>query len=383
MAIDLNWIRRCKITIDSTKVSSTETDYQLIITEDNLPSEMFDADGTYPAKSDGADLRFATTSAGTQELAFDVIDFFIDNDPANGRAMINVKIPSLSSSTDTEIWVFYNNSSASAYGVSDTYGQYNSYSSNVLGFWPMQESGDGTTDEFKDRTSNQNHGTGGSGTGSATPTRVSGHIGYAQDFDGGDFIDLGDNLFNSKTSGSIITLTKNDATGSLTVFGLGSSQGGTLELFTIQNRDSDPGTMKLHINNRSPFNYIRCDDTDKGTTNYFHEIATSNASTVQGYVNGNSESMTDWIGTNVGDWFASVDGAPTYNIQYTIGTVIRGSTPIEPFDGKINLVYLYDDVKNTAFSVTSDNNLRDNTNFSDAGTPENNSILFIPKVVFI
>ena len=48
----------------------------------------------------------------------------------------------------------------------------------------MGESGNGTAGEYLDAGANAHHGTGGDGSAAATPSRVSGKIGFAQQFDG-------------------------------------------------------------------------------------------------------------------------------------------------------------------------------------------------------
>jgi len=66
---------------------------EVLLTADNLPSEMFDADGSYPAKSDGGDIRISKDADGSTQLACEIVNFTIDNNPANGRAEIWVKLP--------------------------------------------------------------------------------------------------------------------------------------------------------------------------------------------------------------------------------------------------------------------------------------------------
>jgi len=66
---------------------------EVLLTAANLPSEMFDADGSYPARSDGGDIRISKDAAGATQLAREIVNFNIDNDPANGYAEIWVKIP--------------------------------------------------------------------------------------------------------------------------------------------------------------------------------------------------------------------------------------------------------------------------------------------------
>lgn len=141
MAFPTGWGRKCAVVISSTYVSGTShTDFPVLITEDMLPSEMFDADGSYPALNGGGDIRFSSDSAGTTQLACEVVSFVTDNNPANGSAEIWVKVPTLSGSTDTTIYVWYNKSGESQPAVTDTYGR-NAVWSDYIAVWHFEGTG--------------------------------------------------------------------------------------------------------------------------------------------------------------------------------------------------------------------------------------------------
>ncbi|WP_372899169.1 hypothetical protein, partial [Stieleria sp.] len=98
MAFPTGWTRKCELTFASTPTA----DLAALFTEDNLPSEMFDADGDNPALNGGGDIRFSSDSAGTSQLPCEVVSFVTDNDPANGTAQVWVKVPAAAS-----VWVWY------------------------------------------------------------------------------------------------------------------------------------------------------------------------------------------------------------------------------------------------------------------------------------
>lgn len=110
MAFPTGWGRRAALTIDNTQVSGSgdHTDLPILWTVDNLPSEMFDADGSFPALAGGGDIRFSSDEAGSTQLSIDVDLFTIDNNPANGTALIWVKVPTVDFNDDTVIYVWYN-----------------------------------------------------------------------------------------------------------------------------------------------------------------------------------------------------------------------------------------------------------------------------------
>ena len=122
MAFPTGWGRRCSLTVDHTKVISDQSDFPVLFTVANLPSEMFDADGSYPALSGGGDIRFSSDSAGATQLSCEVVSFTINNDPALGTAEIWVKT-SISSSVDTVIYVWYNKAGETQPAVDAAYGR--------------------------------------------------------------------------------------------------------------------------------------------------------------------------------------------------------------------------------------------------------------------
>lgn len=173
MAFPTDWGRKCAITIDYTKVGASLTDFPVLITKDMLPSEMFDADGAYPALNGGGDIRFSSDSAGATQLACQIVSFVTDNNPANGSAEIWVKVPSVSSSANTVIYVWYNKSGESQPARTDTYGSDNVWNSNYKGVYHMNE----TSGNALDSTSLQNDLTDNNTVGTAT-----GKIGKGRDF---------------------------------------------------------------------------------------------------------------------------------------------------------------------------------------------------------
>ena len=138
--------------------------------------------------------------SGTTKLSHEIEDY----DSTNGDIVAWVKIPSLSSSSDTEIYMYYGCGTAdnqqNASGVWDD---------DYVGVWHLTESGNGTADEFKDSTQYVNHGQGGEGDSLFVPTQTSGKVANAQDFNNSDtkydLIDCG-NDSSLDITGNQITL---------------------------------------------------------------------------------------------------------------------------------------------------------------------------------
>ncbi|MHB8053174.1 MAG: DUF2341 domain-containing protein, partial [Methanoregula sp.] len=160
------WNNRKKITIDHTKVAATLTNFPVLI------SLVTDADLASSALANGNDILF-TSADGTTKLDHEIENFTV----SNGRLIAWVRIPSLSSTTDTALYMYFNNSGAAnqqnAAGVWDT---------NFKGVWHLKENPSGTAPQMRDSTSNANHGT--SGGTMTTSDQVAAKINGGLDFDG-------------------------------------------------------------------------------------------------------------------------------------------------------------------------------------------------------
>lgn len=131
-----------------------------------------------------ADLAFFTDQALTNQIDHEIQEY----DSSTGKIIAWVEIPTLKHNEDTLIYMAYGNAVV-AESQEDVYGTWDSYD----GVWHLSETGTGVADEFKDSTNNVNHGWGGGGTAVAVPIQTSGgKVGGANDFDGGDWIDIGD-----------------------------------------------------------------------------------------------------------------------------------------------------------------------------------------------
>jgi hypothetical protein len=367
MAFPSGWRRRCLITIDKDKVDATQSNYTVYLKEDNLPSEMFDADGTFPANSDGGDIRFSADKAGASPLAREVVEFTRDNDPANGTAQIHVLVSSVSSSVDTEIYVWYNNSLATEPAEDATYGRENAWHSNYKAVWHLEESGDGTTDEYLESTSNDNDGTGGDGVSSKTPTQTTAEIDYRQDCDGtDDFINC--------SNGSSLDVTTQDFTAQFiinmdTIDTVGSSG---QSVFMVKGEAAVNGYyIQQSANNRLVV-----------TTNHPGLVQTYSAINV---LSAGQTALFHFTKEGTGSNNVKIykDGSDTgYTAQGTHGNITTSSDDFElcryPYD--VSLYHLdgwideprviVGEVFDGDRCATEYNNLRDTANFASAGTPE-------------
>ena len=175
------WRDRKELTLDHTFVTSTLTNFPVPI---DISS---DADLAAHAQNDGDDIVF--TDASGVQLSHE-IEYF---NGATGELQAWVNIPSLSSSTDTLIYLYYNNT-----GCSSQQNPTGVWDSSYKSVWHLKETGTGVHGEYLDSTLNNNDGWGGDGAGGAVPSfTASGKVDGANDFDGAvDFINFTDNSLN-------------------------------------------------------------------------------------------------------------------------------------------------------------------------------------------
>lgn len=168
------WTYRVKFTIASSQVDADLTDFPVYLDLSQLPSDFFTN-----VQSDGGDIRI-TTSGGTTELPREIVT--IDTVGETGEVHFKVS-GTLSSSSDTDFYIYYGNAAASDYAVTATYGAQNVWNSNYVGVWHFEEDPSGTAPQMLDSTSNNNDGT---SYGSMTSgDSVAGKLGgNALDFDG-------------------------------------------------------------------------------------------------------------------------------------------------------------------------------------------------------
>ena len=168
---DSNWQYRKGITINSANVSADLTSFPVLI------SLAGDSDLASYAQTDGNDILFTAADEVTK-LSHEIESF----NGTSGKLVAWVKIPSLSSSTDTDIYMYYGNS-----GAGNQENAAAVWDSNYKMVQHLQEASGGAN-AIKDSTSNANHG-----TDNNSPTfNATGQINSAIGFDGSDdYIDLG------------------------------------------------------------------------------------------------------------------------------------------------------------------------------------------------
>ncbi len=133
---DMSWPYRVKVTVDHTKVPANLTDFPVYINLANLPSGFH----SNVNQIDARDIR-VTKSDGTTELPREV--GWYDSATDNGELYFKYS-GTLSSTVDTEIYLYYGYASASNYSESATYGSNNVWDTSYKGVWHLGEASDAT-----------------------------------------------------------------------------------------------------------------------------------------------------------------------------------------------------------------------------------------------
>jgi hypothetical protein len=162
------------ITIDHTKVPNTDQANFPFLFNTTDPLLKSSAYGGHVNSASGYDIIFTSDPAGTQKLDHEIDSY----NPASGQFAAWVRIPALSHTTNTTIYLFYGNSGITSSQENKT-GVWDSYYKSV---WHFSEDPNGAAPQFKDSTSNAKHMTtmpSPNGVRTSTMSTVPGQIGNA------------------------------------------------------------------------------------------------------------------------------------------------------------------------------------------------------------
>lgn len=153
------WNRKQAITINGSMVSgSTDlADFPFLVTLDHLDQEIVNG-GQHSALNGGGDIRFSSDAAGNNRLAIEVVEFVTSNSITNRRCQVWVKIPNLSATTDTTIYIWYNKPSEVQPGASQPFGSQAVWSNGFVSEWHLEQDPSTNAPQFFDSSTNGNHG---------------------------------------------------------------------------------------------------------------------------------------------------------------------------------------------------------------------------------
>lgn len=357
--------RKVEVVIQSSQVPGDLTNYEWTVTEANLPSELFDSDGANPAQNGGGDIRFSSDSAGSNQLAIDVVTLITDADPANGEAEINVLVPSVSGSVNTSIWVWYNTgTTASQPAPSHQFGSDNAYRSTAELVLTLNEDPAGAAPQFIDRTANGNDGTANGGMTSGDS--VAGKVGQAVDFDGvDDYVSSANITPGTLTFSAWAKMPDSTSLDSKFVGGVYDN--------TTDKRSFAMGNPNSGVNNDLN---ILISSTGTNFENWSSGIAmddglwhkwamTWDGTNVKGFKDGVELglSLVANNGTVSGNLF-------TAGLALRIGAIVASGGDPGNYEGQIDDVRMHSEALSADYELTRHNNTESPGTFAVAGTPE-------------
>lgn len=144
---DVNWNNRMPVTINASQVDDDLTDFVVYVDLADLGSDFFEN-----VRSDGGDIRI-TTEDGMTELAREVVS--VDTGAETGELYFRAST-TISSTTDTTFYVYYDNGSATDYAASDPFGSENVWGSEFEAVYHLEEdaAGTGNSGLYEDATQN-------------------------------------------------------------------------------------------------------------------------------------------------------------------------------------------------------------------------------------
>ncbi len=312
------------ITINSSQVSGSgsHTDFPVLIdiTSTNLRTV---SNGGFVENNNGYDISFSNES-NSATLQHDLEDY----DPTTGRIRAWVKIPSLSTSSNTIIRVYFGNNA-----ISSSTGSSSTWSSNYVSVWHLN-------DDFVDYATGANNGT------NIGTSDISGKIADGQDFNSNsDKIDVG----NFSVSGSALTISS---------------------WFKADDFDYDDGRIisKSTSSNESDHYFMLSTVASNGYKLRFR-LKTNNSTSTLIASSGNLSASTWYYATAVYDGtnmklylnntlVGSTSKSGTMNTNSAVDVFI-GNNPgseIKPFDGIIDEVRISNTARSSDWIATEYNN---------------------------
>ncbi len=200
-----SWTRRIKVTVNSSYVNGTVTNFPVYLKLSDFPSSFFD-----DVLANGADLR-VTKSNGITEVAREVVWL---NKTQNAGELYFVANGALTNSTDTAFYIYYKNSNATEPAAAATYGKYNTWAaSSYVGVWHLNESPASAATLYNSASASYNCTSAGSMLSS---NKIAGQLaGNGTSFDGtDDYLTCGDiTALNSATKFTVTGWAKRASNG--------------------------------------------------------------------------------------------------------------------------------------------------------------------------
>ena len=354
-----NWQYRKQITINSANVSANLSDFPVLI---NLAT---DTDLASDAQNDGDDILFTAADEVTK-LKHEIESF----NGTTGELLAWVKIPSLSSSVDTDIYMYYGYASAS-----DQQDVTNVWDSNYKMVQHLEDSTSGA-DNITDSTVNANHG-----TDYNTPTLgATGQIDGAIDFNGSDqYVDTSSSFQTTLRGGFTISFwikpTDGQPAAAQTI--MGSTNAAAEDRLNIQIKPEGKPLIAYESSNNVARAMTNAVVLSNGQESW-HQIVFVADNTTGGvgglkvYFDGSEQTLDatyngDTSGVTFADW-TSAD-------EIFISAYDNNGTPGSHFDGIIDEVRISSNTRTADWITTSYNNQINPSDFLTLGSEETEIVI--------
>ena len=319
---DNNWSYRKEITIDYTKVGSTGAPHKNFAF---LISLNADSDLSANALSSGYDILF-TADDGTTKMDYERESY------SSGTLLAWVNVPSLSATSNTIIYLYYGNSSAS-----DQQNVTAAWDNNFVGVWHLGGN-------FNDATGSNNLTN--TGTGSTT-----GVIGGGRTFDGSnDYIHKSISDYRSgDTKGSMSVWFKTTERDVALFSSMDDATNWSRYIIFFVRALSGNGYLQVTERNAGTQDGMR-NQTNVSDNNWHLATLVSNGSSWSIYLDGTSQSLAS-AGGNTGDWFSSSTSRD--NISIGVGDC---SNDAYWFNGSMDEMRITDTALTAGWILTEYNN---------------------------
>jgi len=331
-----------EVTIASSQVASTLTDFPVYVDLSDLPTAFFTN-----VQSDGGDIR-VTESDGTTRCPVDLVSITTGSNTGE----LHFLASSISSSTDTTFRIYYDGvSTLSQPGVATTYGR-NAVWSDYSYSYHLDEDPSGTAPQFVDSTGNGNDAT---TAGSMTSgDLVTGRLGNGIAFDGTD--DCGvvtDSVANDAAANFTVQAWVRMATGA-------SGSDRWLSKFTGGNTGYlfryESGGVQFLVGDGSSADQVTSSAiTADSSTWYMVHGTFTNPATLEVFLNG----VSDVSGTG------TISGISNASVDLGIGAADNGA---ESTDGVLDEVRLRDSVLSDDWIASEYTNQNTPTTFYTIGS---------------
>lgn len=343
-----SWSYRLKLTIDSTNVAANLTNFPVFVDLNDLGSDFH----TNVNQTDARDIR-VTKADGSTELPREVVFY---NSASDTGELYFMYSGTLSSTADTEVYLYYGNSGASDYATTDTYGRNNVWDSNYVSVYHLNE----TSGQHLDSTGNHD-------SSSVTVNQQGANIGQIYTAD--DFITGSKIVMNDHDDYSISTTNQLTAeawvkydTISASIESLNKGYGGNYEWGLRVNTD---GGVIANAFTAAGGDYMIAQSgvSEVTTATWYHLAMTFNFSTPSAKIFKNGVSKASTSSTN-GSY---ANGSSSFNIG-------RRADNSRDTDGVIDEIRISNTARSDDWLATQYANQNASSSFYTAGVQEDSTL---------